>query len=292
MARPETTVGQVLLDRIEAQAVVLAGLDDAVRADEPDAVHRMRVACRRLRSALRTFRRLLAPGAVDGLVADLRWLGAALGRARDREVLAERLVAQARGLPAACGPERVAGALQRWGEAEYRRVWPEVVAALDSPRRRVLAEALTTLLADPPLRRRAARAAVPELSRVAAREQRRTAERVRAALAADPEDRDRALHEARKAAKQARYAGEVAEPAVGPAAERYVERMKAVQEVLGEHQDAVVAAAALAGQADTGGEPFAYGVLYAGQLAVAETARGRLPEVWAGARKRELARFG
>lgn len=292
MARPETTVGQVLLDRIEAQAVVLAGLDDAVRADEPDAVHRMRVACRRLRSALRTFRRLLAPGAVDGLVADLRWLGAALGRARDSEVLAERLVAQARGLPAACGPERVAGALQRWGEAEYRRVRPEVVAALDSPRRRVLAEALTTLLADPPLRRRAARAAVPELSRVAAREQRRTAERVRAALAADPEDRDRALHEARKAAKQARYAGEVAEPAVGPAAERYVERMKAVQEVLGEHQDAVVAAAALAGQADTGGEPFAYGVLYAGQLAAAETARGRLPEVWAGARKRELARFG
>ncbi|CAM5594054.1 CHAD domain-containing protein [Kitasatospora aureofaciens] len=292
MARPETTVGQVLLDRIEAQAVVLAGLDDAVRADAPDAVHRMRVACRRLRSALRTFRRLLAPGATDALVADLRWLGAALGRARDREVLAERLAARARELPAACGPERVADALEQWGEAEYRRVRPEVVAALDSPRRRALATALTTLLADPPLRPRAARAAAPELSRIAAHEQRRTAERLRLALAADPAHRDRALHEVRKAAKRARYAGETAALAVGPAAECYTERMKAVQELLGEHQDAVVAAAALADRATEGGEPFAYGVLYAGQLAEAEAARARLTQVWADAAKRKLTRFG
>ncbi|MFJ4188725.1 CHAD domain-containing protein [Kitasatospora sp. NPDC089509] len=292
MARPDTTVGQVLLARIEAQAVVLAGLDDAVRADEPDAVHRMRVACRRLRSALRTFRRLLAPGATDTLVADLRWLGAALGRARDREVLAERLAARARELPAACGPERVAAALEQWGEAEHRRVRPEVVAALDSARRRSLTAGLTALLADPPLSPRAARAAAPELSRIAAREQHRTADRVHTALAAGPTERDSALHEARKAAKRARYAGETATPAVGAAAERFAERMKAVQEVLGEHQDAVVAAAALAGQAAEDGEAFAYGVLYAGQLAAAETARGRLPEAWAGASGRKLARFG
>ncbi|MER7849493.1 CHAD domain-containing protein [Kitasatospora sp. NPDC096077] len=292
MARPDTTVGQVLLARIEAQAVVLAGLDDAVRADEPDAVHRMRVACRRLRSALRTFRRLLAPGATDTLVADLRWLGAALGRARDREVLAERLAARARELPAACGPERVAAALEQWGEAEHRRVRPEVVAALDSARRRSLTAGLTALLADPPLSPRAARAAAPELSRIAAREQHRTADRVHTALAAGPTERDSALHEARKAAKRARYAGETATPAVGVAAERFAERMKAVQEVLGEHQDAVVAAAALVGQAAEDGEAFAYGVLYAGQLAAAETARGQLPEAWAGASGRKLARFG
>ncbi|WP_344337228.1 CHAD domain-containing protein, partial [Kitasatospora putterlickiae] len=77
----------------------------------------------------------------------------------------------------------------------------------------------------------------PELARVAAREQRRTAERVRVALA-DGAERDVALHEARKAAKRARYAGETAVPVAGAAAERYVERMKAVQEALGEHQDA------------------------------------------------------
>ncbi|GHF54918.1 hypothetical protein GCM10018790_36090 [Kitasatospora xanthocidica] len=292
MAKPETTVGQVLMARIEAQAEVLAGLDDAVRADEPDAVHRMRVACRRLRSALRTFRRLFAPGTTEHLVAELRWLAGALGGARDLEVLAARLAAQARELPAECGPERVAAALERWGEAEYHRVRPEVVAALDSPRRRALGEALTALLADPPLRHRAARPALPELSRVAAREQRRTADRVRVALAAGPEDRDHALHEARKAAKRARYTGETATPVAGGPAERYAARMKAVQEVLGEHQDAVVAAATLAAQPVAAAEPFGYGALYGRQLAAEQAARERLPSVWQQAGKRTLARFG
>ncbi|MEU9040862.1 MULTISPECIES: CHAD domain-containing protein [unclassified Kitasatospora] len=292
MAKPETTVGQVLLARVEAQAAVLAGLDDAVRADEPDAVHRMRVACRRLRSALRTFRRLFTPGATDELVAELRWLGAALGGARDLEVLTERLAAQARELPAECGPERVAAALERWGETEYRRVRPEVAAALDSPRRRALGDALTAFLADPPLRGRAARPALPELSRIAAREQERTAGRVRAALAADSEDRDHALHDARKAAKRARYAGETATPAAGARAERYVRRMKAVQDVLGEHQDAVVAAATLAAQPVAASERFGYGALYGRQLAVEAAARERLPGVWKRAGKRKLTRFG
>ncbi|MET8700528.1 CHAD domain-containing protein [Kitasatospora sp. NPDC004723] len=291
MVSDVVTVGEVVLGRIRAQAEVLAGLDEAVRADEPDAVHRMRVACRRLRSAFRTYRRLLAPGAADELVAELRWLAAALGRARDREVLGERLAARARELPAECGPERIAAELEHWGRAEYRRVRPEVVAALDSPRRRALAAGLAALLADPPLRRRADRAAGPELARVAGREQRRTAERVRSALT-DASAPDAALHEARKAAKRARYAGETAVPVAGRAAERYVERMRAVQEVLGEHQDAVVASAALRDRAGATGEPFAYGVLYGQQLAEAERARLALPEVWARAARPKLARFG
>ncbi|MBP0448881.1 CHAD domain-containing protein [Kitasatospora sp. RG8] len=299
MGAGESTVGAVVLDRIGAQAAVLAGLDDAVRADEPDAVHRMRVACRRLRSALRTYRRLFEVGVTEELVAELRWLAAALGRARDREVLGERLVGRARELPAACGPERVAGALELWARAEYLRVWPEIVAALDSPRRRALADGLAVLLADPPLRGRAARRAGPELARIAAREQRRTAKRVRRALAperdgaaSDGAARDEALHEARKAAKRARYAGETAVPVAGEAAERYVERMKAVQDVLGEHQDAVVAAAALRENADGSGEPFGYGVLYERELAAGAAARRELRPTWERAAGRKLARFG
>ncbi|WP_406207443.1 CHAD domain-containing protein [Kitasatospora sp. NBC_01560] len=291
MGTGRSTVGAVLLERIGAQAAVLTELDDAVRADEPDAVHRMRVASRRLRSALRTYRRLFAPGATDELVAELRWLGSALGRARDREVLGERLVARARKLPAVCGPERVAAELDQWARAEYRRVRPEVVAALDGPRRRALAEGLAVLLADPPLRGRAGRAAAPELARVAERERRRTARRVRRALAGGP-GQDEALHEARKAAKRARYAGETALPVGGAAAERYVERLKAVQDVLGEHQDAVVAAAALGAQADGTGEPFGYGVLYGQELAAGAAARERLPAVWRRAAKGGPVRFG
>lgn len=291
--RYDGTVGAVLLARLGAQAEALAALDGPVRRDEPDAVHRMRVACRRLRSALQTHRRLLVEGAGEPLVEDLRWLGGALGRARDGEVLAERLVARARELPAECGPLPVAAALHRWGREEYRQARPEVVEALDSPRRRILAERLAVLLADPPLRGRARRDAVPELARLAAREQRRVAERVRTALAATgAPERDAALHEARKAAKRARYAGETAQPAVGRAAERYTERMKAVQELLGEHQDAVVAAGALHARAAADpGTGFAYGVLYGQQLAAAEAARRGLPEVWARAARGRLVRW-
>ncbi|MFF3598464.1 CHAD domain-containing protein [Kitasatospora indigofera] len=311
-----TTIGAAVLARLAAQAEVLAALDPAVRADEPDAVHRMRVACRRLRSALQTHRRLFAEGPARELATELKWFGAVLGQARDREVLAERLLAEARALPSACRPEHTAGRLAAWSRREAERVRPEVVAALDSPRRQALAAGLAGLLADPPLRGRAGRAAGPEFSRIAAREQRRTADRVRTALAAGPgPGGDTALHEARKAAKRARYAAETAEPVAGRAARRYAARMKAVQELLGEHQDAVVAAAALRelaagtdGGADAGtakgtakgpegGAPgredaFAYGVLYARQLAAASAARERLPEVWARAAGRRLSRFG
>jgi len=58
---------------------------------------------------------------------------------------------------------------------------------------------------------------------------------------------DVALHETRKAAKRARYAAEVAEPALGKKtgkkAHRFANRMKSVQSVLGAHQDAVIARA-------------------------------------------------
>ncbi|MFC9331489.1 CHAD domain-containing protein [Kitasatospora sp. NPDC057015] len=310
MPASTTTVGAAVLARLAAQAEVLAALDPAVRADEPDSVHRMRVACRRLRSALQTYGRLFAGSRTRELARELKWLGAVLGQARDREVLGRRLLSGARDLPPECRPEELAERLARWSQEEYERVRPEVLLAIDSPRRRALAVALNGLLADPPLRGRAARPALAELARVAAREQRRTAARVRAAQAAEPgPDQDTTLHEARKAAKRARYAAETAEPVAGRPARRYADRMKAVQELLGEHQDAVVAAAALHGLA-TGAsavppgpaaegdgesvraEAFGYGVLYAGQLAAGAVAREGLPAVWARAAEHHLADFG
>ena len=52
---------------------------------------------------------------------------------------------------------------------------------------------------------------------------------------------DDALHEVRKTAKKARYAAELAEPVAGKRAARFVKQAKAFQDVVGEHQDAVVA---------------------------------------------------
>ena len=82
--------------------------------------------------------------------------------------------------------------------------------------------------------------------------------------AGDP--RDVALHQARKAAKRARYAGETVTPAIGSRAAGFTGQMKKLQSVLGDHQDTVIARRAereLGVSAHLAGEnAFTYGVLY------------------------------
>jgi CHAD domain-containing protein len=97
-------------------------------------------------------------------------------------------------------------------------------------------------------------------------------------------ERDVALHDARKAAKRARYAAEAATQALGRPARRFAKRMKAVQKVLGDHQDSVVAREALrelAIAANLAGESsFTWGLLYGQESARATEREAELPEVW------------
>ena len=66
--------------------------DLGVRLDEdPEDVHQARVATRRLRSDLRTFREFLPDDWAQETRAELGWVAEALGRARDADVLLERL---------------------------------------------------------------------------------------------------------------------------------------------------------------------------------------------------------
>ncbi|NEA40508.1 CHAD domain-containing protein, partial [Streptomyces sp. SID11385] len=94
-------------------------------------------------------------------------------------------------------------------------------------------------------------------------------------------ERDVALHEARKAAKRARYAAEAARPALGKPARKSAKRLKAVQGVLGDHQDSVVAREALralAVQAQLSGEPsFTWGLLYGREERTAAARERELP---------------
>lgn len=64
----------------------------AVTSDDPEYVHQMRVATRRLRAALRLFRPLLPPEVEDTLVPPLRDLMRQLGQARDLDVLMSEIV--------------------------------------------------------------------------------------------------------------------------------------------------------------------------------------------------------
>ncbi|WP_161800982.1 CHAD domain-containing protein [Kitasatospora griseola] len=277
--RIDGSAGDVLTARLREQTARLVALEPDVRADRPDAVHQMRVAARRLRSALRTHRRHLA-GDHTGLEDELRRLGRSLGRARDAEVLGERLLTQARQLPDGGDRERVLAELATWNSRETREARTAALAALDSQRFRDLLTALTALAENPPLSARATKPAGPEFTRLLRHEHRRTAERLAAAEHA-PEGpaREHALHDARKAAKRARYAGETA----GRPARGFTRRMRALQDVLGRHQDAIVAREAVRGLSDGG---FGYGVLFGRQMGEAAFARELLPGAWERAARR------
>ena len=196
--------GEVVLAYVRDQVAAILRYDPLVRRDTPDAVHQMRVATRRARSALQAFGGIIKRDATRPLCAELTWLAATLGQARDSEVLLARLTADLAAIP----PALVAGPVQARIAAhftvELAQAGNNALAALDGQRYLRLLDDLDALLADPPLTPLAKRPA----GEVLAKPVRRAARRLQRALAAVPgaEDRDTAIHEARKATKRARYA--------------------------------------------------------------------------------------
>jgi len=238
------SAGGVVLAYIREQVDIFMSLDPAVRRDESDSVHQMRVAARRLRSTFQSFPVFMPTPAARHLIEELRWIGRVLGAARDQEVLSEYLLNELASIPAelVLGPARArvrAHFAPRMASARTA-----VLEALDSPRYFAMVDELDRLVGDPPPAAVAAQPADEVVPAAVRRACRRTRRRMRRAKRAAPgAARDVALHEARKAAKRARYAAEAAQPACGKRAQRLAKRMKAVQSVLGAHQDAVTARA-------------------------------------------------
>ena len=65
--------------RLAKQVAELLRRDSEIRRGEDEGVHRARVACRRLRSALATFRPLVDRDVTDPLRDEIKWLGLAAG---------------------------------------------------------------------------------------------------------------------------------------------------------------------------------------------------------------------
>ncbi|MFD6984127.1 CHAD domain-containing protein, partial [Streptomyces sp. NPDC059956] len=244
----EDTAGAHVLAYLREQRDTLVAQDPAVRRGLPDSVHQMRVATRRLRSAFKTYRRVLDPAESGPIGEELRWLAAELGVDRDQEVLLERIQTRLDELPRTLVLGPVRGRLKIWNVARRTGSRRAALAALDSRRYVALLNALDALLADPPLGKAADRPAEVVLPAAVLRDYERLTGRIEGALSMAPgEARDLALHEARKAAKRTRYAAEAATPALGKTARRLAKAVKAVQTLLGDHQDAVVARDALRG---------------------------------------------
>ncbi|HEV2370539.1 MAG TPA: CYTH and CHAD domain-containing protein [Streptosporangiaceae bacterium] len=293
---PCAAASDVVLAYLRVQFRELTALDPLVRRDEPDSVHQMRTTIRRMRSTLRAFRGVLRREDTEHLQEELKWLGGQLGGARDAEVLAARLAEGIRQTPVeqVIGPVR-ASAAEHFA-AESRAAREEVLTTLGSRRYFSLLDDLDRLLADPPTTPVAGRPARDVLPADVARAYRRTARRMRhVSRVPTGQARDVALHETRKAAKQARYAGELVTPVIGKPAKRFTKRMKKVQSVLGEHQDAVIAQRVdrdLGMRAQLLGESaFTYGLLHERETEHAHELQARAARAWQRASRRKATRW-
>jgi len=117
----------------------------------------------------------------------------------------------------------------------------------------------------------------------------------RARREAAGEPRNVALHQARKAAKRARYAGEAVTPAIGARAAGFTGQMKKLQSVLGDHQDTVIARQAereMGVSADLAGEnAFTYGLLYELDASDAQRLQVQAQRAWKRASRSRYRRW-
>jgi CHAD domain-containing protein len=275
-------------------AALAAGVRAVERTDpharlgrDPEGVHQLRVALRRLRAQLRTWRRQLDEDWTTAVRADLGWVRDALGEVRDLDVLGGRVAAtlDELGVP---DPPRAA-VLAALAE---RRHGPErdLARVLDDDRYQRVLDALRQAALDPPLDPTvASKPAAEVLPGLVARSYDHLASEV-AELGSEPDDE--ALHLVRRRARRLRDVTEAGAEVVGKPARRLADAAETAQDVLGEHQDAVVAITVLGELAAAHPDlAFTCGQLAGVEHGRATAARQRWPEAWAALDRRKLRRW-
>ena len=252
---------------------------------DPEALHQARVATRRLRSDLRTLHDFVDPRWALHLTAELRWLGAELGGVRDVQVLRDRLARHAALLDDA-DANAARAAIHRL-DANGSAARADLLVALRNPRYAQLHRALHDAAILPRLTPAADALAIEALPGAVRPIWRRLR---RAVVDLAPVPTDAALHEVRIRAKRCRYAAEIATPVIGRPARELAAALTRVQDVLGEHQDSVVAESWLAKTAPecTSAEAYALGMLAEIERGLAIQARAALASTWDAARRPRL----
>ncbi|GHD49405.1 CYTH and CHAD domain-containing protein [Mycetocola manganoxydans] len=243
--RQASDAASVVVAAISDIVHALEHTDPAARADEPDAVHRMRTLVRRLRSVLAAYRSLFDREVTDDLRERLADLGTALGNARDLEVSAlhaETLLDEL-GKPETDARARLIDDVQR----RYATAHKKLRSVLTSPEYFRLLDDLDAFVAHPPLSDRAKTSGKKSaknggkklIRKVLAREVRRVRKRADA-VTTEGGDLESQLHDVRKAGRRLRYAAEAAEAAnLGPSASA-ASAGERVQDTLGDHRDSIL----------------------------------------------------
>jgi CHAD domain-containing protein len=267
-----------LEDHLGEQHHALVKYDVGVRiASDPESLHQLRVASRRIRAFLAVGRDLVEEEWARELRDGMRALGRASADARDVDILLEKVGDRISFFDPR--DQLAVETLLRALEEDRRALQHALIDVLNSGLHRRVLDRLALPVAPAP---------VPpprKLDRLAARELRRLSARVRR-LGRRPSDED--LHGLRIKVKQVRYATELGGAPADKRARRVIRAATRMQDILGEHQDAVVGEERLrevAYRYDDSGVAFV-----AGRLAERERIRRgeiqrRLPAAWKKLRK-------
>jgi CHAD domain-containing protein len=255
--------------------------DRAVRADADDAVHQMRVTTRKIRSLLRESQGSFGLSDSAWVLNELRELASVLGVARDAEVLAQRYEQELNRL----APELVRGPiwerLVQGARRRYQTGLRRSLIAMRSQRYFRLLDALDSMVAEVPVAESGEEPTAVTIDGAykKVRKAAKAAAEVDHVDQADQESehhRDEALHRIRKRAKQLRYT------AAATGADEVSKQAKAIQTLLGDHQDSVVSREHLSQQANAAHvaseDTFTYGLLYEQEADLAEDCRQQLDD--------------
>jgi len=261
----------------------------AHHAAGPEPVHQMRVALRRLRSAILLFRRAVGGAALDRLTSGLKTLGQVLGPARDWDVFTQ---GAGRRIGRSFPDDAAVQSLLQAAERKRLGCYAALGEALERAEFRALGIQLASLalghpwLAEPILDPEAAekRAALQhaDLADYAARALQRRFDKVVVPGPDLAELPAAELHQIRIQAKRLRYAAEFFSPLfTGRETRRFIRRLTAVQERLGQLNDVSVAADLMADLPQGGrGRAAAIGVVRGFVAGMSSGGRSKMEQSW------------
>ena len=275
---PATIVTTALVGAVER--LMLHDAEIRRGTDDPEAIHDARVAVRRIRSHAASLSSVLDVDAIAPQVERLGTFARALGAVRDLDVFLEDLAAETANVPEAIGADaaRIASTVA----VERGIAFERLRRSMDAAKHTHLLMTLMSIAVDPPLRQPAH---APDPAVVMSSVWKALSRRAGAASGSSP---DPVLHALRIRAKRVRYAAEALAPFVGNRASSFARSAARLQDVLGRHQDSVIAIDKLSAVAATDPElAFAAGWIAAGRERVRIETRAAWPDAWQSLAKKK-----